>query len=511
MLVAITYALCTILVVFYASARLRMYRRNPKGLRYPPGPRPHFLLGNIRDLPTGGHEWIALEEMSKKYNSDVIHFQVVSSHVVVLNSLQVASDLLDKKSMIYSDRPRLPYAKELIGWSWSMVVMCYHEGFSAHRRIVQQSFQPSVVTSLHRPVMQSEVDKLLKNLLASPDDFADHLRSMAGAIVMMITYGYQVAPKDDPYVRLSEDVHNSGDRRMPVAHVVDLFPILRYAPARLFEFKRRALAARKLVYKMRNAPFQMVKERLAAGTALPSMATSLLEKGVVADGIESEALIKNCTAIIYGAGVDTTSAALTNFFLAMIMYPEVQERAQRELDAVVGKDRLPEFGDRPRLPYLACIIKEVLRWRATSALGIPHCTTTDDVYRGMFIPKGTTVIANLSAMLHDESVYPEPEVFNPDRFARGAGGSEGAPDPARVAFGFGRRICPGRFFADDVVWLAVVNILHIFKLEKKIGSDRRVLEPDVKWSSGPVSVPSSFGCKITLRLAGGESLIPSLE
>ena len=65
-----------------------------------------------------------------------------------------------------------------------------------------------------------------------------------------------------------------------------------------------------------------------------------------------------------------TLSALTNFVLAMTLYPKIQERAQAELDEVVGRERLPTFQDRQRLPYVSRVVKEVLRWKPVSALGL---------------------------------------------------------------------------------------------------------------------------------------------
>ena len=78
--------------------------------------------------------------------------------------------------------------------------------------------------------------------------------------------------------------------------------------------------------------------------------------------------------------------------LAMTMHPEVQKKAQQELDAVVGPDRLPTHSDRKFLPYLNAVMKEVLRWQNTLPTGVPHYTTEDIEYRGYFIPKGTNLI-----------------------------------------------------------------------------------------------------------------------
>ena len=79
----------------------------------------------------------------------------------------------------------------------------------------------------------------------------------------------------------------------------------------------------------------------------------------------------------------------------MSLHPGVRERAQAELHAVVGPNRLPAHADRPNLPYINAIITESLRWHNVAPLGLAHCTVADDEYRGYFIPAGTIVQANV--------------------------------------------------------------------------------------------------------------------
>lgn len=61
--------------------------------------------------------------------------------------------------------------------------------------------------------------------------------------------------------------------------------------------------------------------------------------------------------------------------LAMVLHPEVMRRAQEQLDAVVGRDRLPVVGDKNQLPYISAIVKEVLRWSPVVPLAIPKLST----------------------------------------------------------------------------------------------------------------------------------------
>ena len=79
----------------------------------------------------------------------------------------------------------------------------------------------------------------------------------------------------------------------------------------------------------------------------------------------------------------------------MSLYPEVQKKAQEELDRVVGSDRLPTSADRDSLPYLEAWIKELERWQPVAPLAVPHATVRDDIVDGCLVPGGTTVYANL--------------------------------------------------------------------------------------------------------------------
>ena len=79
----------------------------------------------------------------------------------------------------------------------------------------------------------------------------------------------------------------------------------------------------------------------------------------------------------------------------MVLNPDVQRKAQEELDQVIGRERLPDFSDKGNLPYVEAIYKEVLRWFPNAPLSVPHTVSTDDEYRGMKIPKGAVVYPNV--------------------------------------------------------------------------------------------------------------------
>ncbi|KAG8959387.1 hypothetical protein FRC00_001670, partial [Tulasnella sp. 408] len=79
----------------------------------------------------------------------------------------------------------------------------------------------------------------------------------------------------------------------------------------------------------------------------------------------------------------------------VIFLGKLTKKAQAEIDRVIGSGRLPKFNDRSDLPYLHAAMLETLRWNTVLPNGVPHASRTEDVYNGYFIPKGTTIIANV--------------------------------------------------------------------------------------------------------------------
>ncbi|KAJ0288157.1 hypothetical protein COL922a_014307, partial [Colletotrichum nupharicola] len=157
------------------------------------------------------------------------------------------------------------------------------------------------------------------------------------------------------------------------------------------------------------------------------------------------------------AGGDTTGVVLDMFTLAAVHNPNCMARAQDEIDLVVGTDRLPTFADVDRLPYVAALIKETLRWHPAAPFGLPHAVLQDDTYEGYHIPGGTTIIASQWSINFDPETFPDPYVFRPERYLEN-------PDLPISSFGFGRRACPGRYFAMDSLFISISRILWAFRI-----------------------------------------------
>ena len=185
------------------------------------------------------------------------------------------------------------------------------------------------------------------------------------------------------------------------------------------------------------------------------------------------------------ASSETTSTALSWWTLAMVAHPEYQRRAQAELDTVVGRSRVPTFSDISSLPYIQAMVKEVLRWRPPLPFSIPHCTTEDDWYDGMFIPKGTTCVPNLWPCHHDPTAYGDDAAsFNPGRFLDSFGKVTSGPAETRGeghgTYGFGKRSCIGNLVANDALFIFMATSLWALSLERAYDDEGKEILVDTE-------------------------------
>ncbi|KAJ7132207.1 cytochrome P450 [Mycena epipterygia] len=459
----------------------------------PPGPKRLPLLGNLLDMPSE-KEWIKFSAWGDTYG-DISSVSVFGQQLTILNSVKVAKEILDSKSSIYSDRPVVPMGGELVGWKNTFVLTPYGDRFRNYRKLAHSLFGSRSTMSSFEPLEELETHRFLKRLLSNPDALQDHIRKTAGALILRISHGYEVQEGADPFVTLADIATEQFSlASSPGGFLVNLIPPLRHLPSWFpgAGFQKTAKSWKETLDQMVEQPYQFVKQQMAAGTAEKSLVYTLLEGKDISRTEEFD--VKWLAASLYSGGADTTVSAIYAFFKAMVLYPEVQAKAQREIDSVIGNDRLPGCADREHLPYITALALEVLRWHSVTPTGVPHRVTEDNVHEGWFLPEGSLVIANIWKMAHDPRVYSNPMAFEPERFIA-KDGKEPELDPRDLAFGFGRRICPGRVLADASVFISCAMTLAVFNISKHPDGG----EIDLEQTTGTISHPSQFRCSIRYR------------
>jgi len=323
---------------------------------------------------------------------------------------------------------------------------------------------------------------------------------------MSALYDYDPSPRNDPIVTIVDNYLQASVPSLTPEKSVLLktFPFLLHMPDWLpgSWIKREANEAYELRNKLLAMPYEYVQKRMASGehinsamvsdhiTRMESMDDS--SRPVYEKGVQEGA----ASALI--GGTETTSSILNIFTLAMVENPHLWKRAQAEIDATLGTDRLPEFEDKESLPIVEAIMRETLRWRPVVPLCIPHAATSSDVYNGYYIPKGATVFANGWAMSRDEVRYPEADKFKPERFLN-ADGTLTADDPGDFVFGFGRRSCPGRHTGLASIWCTIATMLATldFNLAKDANGKEIAFTPT--YVNGVTQHPAHFPCRIAPR------------
>ncbi|CAE6502301.1 unnamed protein product [Rhizoctonia solani] len=457
-------AACAIL--FWA----RLKRGRPHG-PLPPSPKADPLIGNLRTMMKIVDEPRAYRDWGLELGSDIISISLPGQVIIVLNSQKVADDLLAKRASIYSDRPYMPMiaSDKLTGWGNNTAILGYGERWRFQRRMTHETFHKNA-TAARWPLLERQARQALQRIMDDPENFSLDIRRMAGSTILMAVYGYDVTTAEDRLFKAVETAVEGFSQALVVSnYLVNTFHWLEYVPEWFpgANWKVQANAWRRQLDRMLHVPFEWTKTRMSTGTFAPCLLSEWLTKysnqdsNVSADEVEDR--IRWASGTMFAAGTDTSVSTIRSFIMAMAIHQDIQAKAQMEIDAAIGT-RLPEIADWESLPYVQCIVKEVLRWRSALPLAIPHACIQEDVYKGYRIPKGAIVVGNSWAMSNDPSVYSDPDRFNPDRFL-----DPSVPDAP--AFGFGRRICPGAHHAEAILFITAASMLSMFDIRPEVDMD----------------------------------------
>ncbi|PCH37060.1 cytochrome P450 [Wolfiporia cocos MD-104 SS10] len=279
------------------------------------------------------------------------------------------------------------------------------------------------------------------------------------------------------------------------AFIVNRMPILAMLPKFLpgMTFKKQAAAWRAQFTELAERGYTVALKRIKSGTYKPCMISKALTEHA---GEFDPELIKYTATQVYTGGADTSLSVLSSFFLAMTLYPRVQEKAQLEVDQLLGVNRPPSFSDCEKLPYTRSLMREV--FRCFPPIPLSEVAGRDDIHEGYHVSKGTILFINIWAILHDKSVYGDPDDFRPERWL-----SENLidreSDSMDIAFGFGRRACPGQRLAEKLVLTVIASTLSAFTITPTIDHDGKPIIPSAEYTDGTITFPRTFACEIRPR------------
>ncbi|KAJ6448161.1 cytochrome P450 [Mycena sanguinolenta] len=375
--------------------------------------------------------------------------------VFLIGDITLAKEILDKRSPKFSSRPTFPYVQRYV--DPAQVYWGVHKQNESHfiARRLTTGLMAAVRAGETEPLQQSEA---LLNVTHLLDDrgknWFHHMDRLSASMVLSAAFGLHCPTGQEPDLKEVVACSAEVERLLhPAASIINVLPFLDLIPGPM-PWRKRAQAYRK----REDALYDKLITRAVSGEAsgMNTWAAAFAREDKP-EGDQRQ-LMNQFTA---------TAVSLHTFMLACILYPEWIPRAQREIDAIVGEDRLPSFKDRPCLPYVEAIVRETFRWRPAVRFGNPHQSTADDVveYKGKeyFIPKGGIIFAVSWAIEHEQERFENPNLFQPERFL---------DDTNNLKVGY-ETMCPGIPFAERVLWINIAMLLWTFNI-------RRSDEPDPK-------------------------------
>uniref|UniRef100_A0A7N8XS13 Cytochrome P450 2J2-like n=1 Tax=Mastacembelus armatus TaxID=205130 RepID=A0A7N8XS13_9TELE len=446
------------------------YVRSRRPSNFPPGPWALPVVGNIFSLDSNNVHG-DMVKLAQKYGN-IYSLKMGPKWMVVLNGLSTLQEGLLTKGDILADRP---------GFFHRCLVFTNGHIWKQQRRFTLFTLKSLGVgkKSLESPILTEFIymSNEIANQKGKPFSPILIIRNGVSNIICSLVFGHRFEYGNEKFVKLIKLFDSAFQIEASVwAELYNAFPmVMKHLPGPHQTLKKiygEVINFVKTEIKKHKEDWDPSEPRNFIDCYLKEIHRVKTDGEVDTDFHEDNLVM--CSFDLFGAGTETTSTTLLWALLYMATYTEIQEKVQAEIDAVLGQSRQPSMEDRANLPYTDAVIHEVQRMGNIAPLSVPHVTNRELQLEGYTIPKGVTVIPNLTSVLFDKKEWETPDTFNPRHFLNEEG--KFVKPAAFIPFSAGKRVCLGENLARMELFLLFTSLLQCFTFSMPPGV-KSVLTP----------------------------------
>ncbi|CAI9301315.1 unnamed protein product [Lactuca saligna] len=465
--------------------KLSRAKSNP---RIPPSPFALPIIGHLHLLSPSPHR--AFHKLSLQYGP-VFRILLGSKPCVVVGSPETAKELFKTYENVFLDRPHNSSMDYLAYGGRGFIFAPYGSYWKFLKKIVMSEVLNAKTLDSLLPVRRDEIHRFLRYLsekakVGKSVELEGELMKMTSNIMSRMLMSNTCTDEED----------DTGDIRKIVTDINELIVTFNLSD-HIWFLKNLDLQGIGKKSKRIRGRFDALIEKIMKKHEEARKQKN--EKGEVKDLLdllldisEDERMeikmtrenIKAFILDIIAAGTDT-SAITTEWALAeLVNHPNIMRKAVKEIEKVVGKDRLLQESDIPNLPYLQAIVKESLRLHPAAPVILRH-STEDCTLGGYLIPAKTSILFNVWGVGRDPSYWENPLEFRPERFEEKQFDLRGQQFQL-LPFGSGRRMCPGISLGLMLVHVTLGCMIQCF--DWKAGKDGNLTSVDMEEGIG-ITIP----------------------
>ncbi|XP_069830123.1 cytochrome P450 2K6-like [Dendropsophus ebraccatus] len=448
---------------------------------YPPGPKPLPIIGNIFDLDMKNPH-LSYQELAKKYGP-VYSIKIGVQKMVVLCGYDTVREALVNQADEFAGRPDVPVFRDMTrGYG---IIFANGHSWKAMRRFTLSTLRDF---GMGKRTLEDQINEEANSLVETFKSYKGQpfenemiMNAAVGNIIVSIILGHRFDYNDAKLQRLLTIVaDNMRIGGSPMAFLYNAFPsLMRWIPGSHKTIRPTMDEFRLFVRKT----FTKQRDQLDVNDQRTFIDCFLVKQKEEKPNPELYFHDENLTTLVtdlFTAGMETTSTTLRWGLLLMMKYPDVQEKVQQEIEKVIGSAE-PQLVHRQHMPYTDAVIHEIQRFSNISPAPA-HQTTQDVTLKGLFIPKGTTIVFSLTTVLRDSKYFKKPDEFYPQHFLDSDGNF--VKNEAFIPFSVGRRSCAGENLAKMELFIFFTKLLQNFTFKAPPGA-KLALNPVVGLTLAP--------------------------